>query len=177
LAVKHAGARTGANRRSSVVNGGQQLAVGAGALLVLRLHGRGSEMALTRRYLIGRIRPRGHATRTTIKARVVVDHGAVLVDDRGVVVGIVDDGGIGRINIVERSVVVANSTTPFSAEKSDSGVPTAVIDSTIKPNVRSPVAGVPHIETFAPSPVTGRPQQTDFRWLHPGSWHPVVAVG
>src|SRR5262245_61176911 len=68
LAVKHAGARTGANRRSSVVNGGQQLAVGAGALLMLRLHGRGSEMALTRRYLIGRIRPRGHATRTTIKA-------------------------------------------------------------------------------------------------------------
>src|SRR5215472_7436925 len=176
LAVKHSRARTGANRRRSVVDRGQQLPVGAGALLMLILHRRGSDMAVMRSCLLNTRRPRGHSTRTTIKARMVVDHGSVVVDDRGVVVGIVDDGGIGRIHIGDGAVVVIDSAAPLSAHETNSGIATAVIDSTIEPNMRTPVAGTPHIETLAPTPVARSPQHTDYRRLDPCTGNPIVAV-
>src|SRR5215472_17067915 len=106
----------------------------------------------------------------------VVDHGSVVVDDRGVVVGIVDDGGIGRIHIGDGAVVVIDSAAPLSAHETNSGIAIAVIDSTIKPNVRTPVARIPHIETLPPTPVARGPQHTDYRRLDPRTGNPIVAV-
>src|SRR5215469_11390208 len=144
---------------------------------MLRLHVRRSDMTVTRCYLLRTGRPRGHSARTTIKAGMVVDHRAVIVDDRGVVVGIVDDGGIGRIHIGDGAVVVIDSAAPLSAHETNSAIAITVIDSTIKPNMRTPVAGTPHIETFAPSPVARGPQHTDYRRLDPCTGNPVVAIG
>ncbi len=143
---------------------------------MLRLHRGGSDVAVVSRRLLHCSRPRRYSARSAVKAGVVVDHRAVVVDDRRVVVGIVNDGRVRGIHVGHRAVVLIHVTAPPAADETDTTVATPVINTAVESNVRAPVAGIPDIEAFSPTPIARGPQHANYRRLNPGSGNPVVAV-
>src|SRR6266478_3626552 len=102
----------------------------------------------------------------TAVAAVEADTGMVVHDDRLVI----DIGHVGDATVVEKSV-----TSPLPAEKADAAVAKAVVDATVKADVRTPVAAVPNVESIIPTPVARSPEHPN-GGEYPGSGHPVIAI-
>src|SRR5260370_38583747 len=64
---------------------------------------------------------------------------------------------------------------PAPAKPTPTGAP-LLIKPAVESNVRAPVAGIPDIEAFSPTPIARGPQHANYRRLNPGSGNPVVAV-
>ena len=88
---------------------------------------------------------------------------------------VVDAGHIRDADVRDRTVVVELASAPLTAGKSDTGISEPIVNAPIEADVRSPVAGVPHIQPAAPAPVSRRPQHSD-RSHYPRARHPVVTV-
>ena len=88
---------------------------------------------------------------------------------------VVDTGHVRDADIGHRAVVIEVSSTPLPAHKSHARIAESVVNSSVKTDVRTPVAGMPCIKSTAPTPVSGRPQHA-YRRHYPSARHPVVAV-
>src|ERR1700716_4269690 len=92
-----------------------------------------------------RSRPRTHAA----IAAVVADAGIVVHDDRIVI----DIGHVGDVHVSDATVVIKSVTSPLTTEKSHAGIAEAVVNTTVKSDVRTPVAAIPNVESLIPTPV------------------------
>ena len=104
-------------------------------------------------------------------ATVVADARIVVHDDRLVI----DIGHVGDVHVSDATVVEKSVSSPLPAEKADAGVAKAVVDATVKADVRTPVAAVPNVESVIPTPVARCPEHPN-RGEYPGSGHPVIAI-
>src|SRR5580698_11549037 len=96
---------------------------------------------------------------------VALNDGAVDVDVR-----YVDAAEVG-----DRAVVGEDSAAPLTAEEADAAVAEAVVDAAIEADMRTPVAGVPSVESAGITPVARGPEKADRGRLHPDAGNPVIA--
>src|ERR1700730_6489813 len=89
------------------------------------------------------------------------------------VVGIVDHGDV---YVVYGPVVGEMTAVPSAAVIPLTDISETVIDAAVDPDMRSPIAHMPHITAATPAPVSGRPEHTDARRQHPGARHPEIVV-
>src|SRR5450631_1682332 len=104
---------------------------------------------------------------------VIADASDVDVVDDGLLVHVVNLNGIYIINI---AVVVEVATSPVATLITAAAVTVAVVDAAVESNLRAPVAGVPLIETAAPSPISGSPKTANKGGHDPRSGNPVIAA-
>src|ERR1700730_14731053 len=104
-------------------------------------------------------------------AAVEADAGIVVHDDRLVI----DIGHVGDVNVSNATVVEKSVPSPLPAEQTDAGVAKAVVDATVKADVRTPVAAVPNVESIIPTPVARSPEHPN-GGEYTGSGHPVIAI-
>jgi hypothetical protein len=97
--------------------------------------------------------------------------GIVVHDDRLVI----DIGHVGDVHVGDATVVEKCVPSPLPTEKADAGVAKAVVDATVKADVRTPVAAVPSVESIIPTPVARSPEHPN-GGEYPGSGHPVIAI-
>ena len=147
----------------------EQCAVAARESLVpyLQRRRRAMRVSLSKTFL--RTRTRADATRA-VEAHMGDPH--ALRD--GLVVRRADDV---HVDVVHGGVVVEPSAIPVATRVSNAEVAEAVVDTAVEADVPSPIAGVPQVHRAAPAPVTRRPQRAEERREHPGSGHPVIAIG
>lgn len=114
-----------------------------------------------------RVWPRAQPAFATVEAHTsyidVIDHRLV-----------VHVGDMHATKVGDRSVVVERATTPVATLKTNTAVAVTVVDSTVKPYVGTPIAGVPEIRATAPAPVTRCPQEARAGRHDPGARHPVI---
>src|SRR5579863_4293398 len=91
-------------------------------------------------------------------------------------VGIVMNVHMFVVNVVEAAadvpdvcVVEEMSALPATAVKSSAEVAEAVVNAAIKSYDRAPISSVENEAGTAPTPPTGRPEETDFGWFNPSA--------
>src|SRR6266478_4604465 len=107
---------------------------------MLRLLGGHVDVALTIRGDFPRSWPGSRASGATVETGPA--YRSVVVDD-GCGVGVAHDR---NVYVGHRTVVVVCAVSPVAAEETDAGVAEPVVNSAIEADLRSPVAGVPHVE-------------------------------
>ena len=107
----------------------------------------------------------------TIKADVIIDR--FVVDHCAVNVGVVDDR---RIHVPHRCVIPKDVGVPSAAVETGSIIAVAIVNTSVEPDVRTPVTAVPKIGTIRKSPVTRGPKVSRLRNLNPGTRHPEITV-
>jgi len=122
---------------------------------------------LTLRCHLVRRSARHQTTRAAVERNVVVhvDHSPVVYVRH-----------VHRPDVHDRAVIKKRAAMPVTALESNTGIPAAVIDSTIEADVRAPVTAVPDVSTAPPTPVSRSPEQARLGRQHPGARHPVIAV-
>ena len=140
-------------------------------LLLLRLHIRPLDMPLIHRHLLTRIRPALYAARTTVIAHTIYRH---IVHDRPIDIRIVDNR---RIHPRHRRIIPETPAIPFATVIPHTAITTTVIDPAIISDMRTPITGVPSIDSTIPAPVPGRPQESHLRRRLPISRHPIIILG
>lgn len=126
-------------------------------LFMLRLSLRWLEVPLICERLFLSGRPGSDTIRSAIEAgAVVVVHYSGVVD-----VGVVNDC---PVYIHHSGVVGEGAATPFTAIEAGSTIPEAIVDAAVETDMRSPVPGVPSVDTSnAPTPISRRPQVAGLR--------------
>jgi hypothetical protein len=137
--------------RAAVIHGGKLAAVLGGHALVSKLIGRGLEVLFAHGHLLLGSGTSRDPARTVVTDP--IDNGGV-VDDRAVDVDVADDGGV---YVRDRGVVVEGAADPGAADEAYADIAEAVINAAIVSNMRTPIAGMPHVNAATPTPVTGRP--------------------
>src|SRR5215469_6434697 len=89
---------------------------------------------------------------------------------------VVDVVYVGHVDVGDGAVVVVIVAAPVAAKEASTRIAEAVVNSAVETDVRSPVAGVPNVETFAPTPITGRPKVTGLRGYHPRTGNPEIVL-
>src|SRR5215472_10639410 len=102
-----------------------------------------------------------------------------LIDNDAIFVDVVD---VDHVDVGDGAVVVVIAAAPVAAIEASTGIAEAVVNSAVETDVRSPVAGVPNVESFTPTPIARRPEVTGLRGKHPRTGNPeivrvVVIVG
>ena len=151
-----------------MVFGSEECPIAGSTMLVLDLHTGGLEMAFSSPSLL-------IAIRTSIDSAVA----AVIAD--AIHGDIVDHGSVVDMNVVDPDIVDAAvveevPTSPVSAGIAGANVAESVIHAAVETDVRSPIARIPDIDPFMPTPIARRPEQADRRRRRPRAGHPEVAV-
>jgi hypothetical protein len=108
----------------------------------------------------------GEAAGTSVIADVVV-----VYDD----VALINIGDACDVDVGDGAVIEEGATAPLAAVEAGSGIAEAVVNASVKTNRRSPVAGVPDVETVVPPPVARGPEQA--YWPeNPSAGNPVIAI-
>lgn len=157
------------NPRLTLVYRSTKVMVGKRSMLLITLHGSELNMALMSSRQLPRARPRPQPTVTTVVAHpshIDVVHNRLVVNI----------GDMNPTEIGHRPVVIERTPAPVATLKPNTTVPVPVIDTTVEAYVRAPVARVPDVHAFTPSPVARGPQQTRGGRDHPGARHPVVVI-
>jgi len=102
-----------------------------------------------------------NATRT-IEAGSTVSYRMVSAID----IGVTNDS---PINICNRSIIVEGPTFPAATVVSDTAVAETVVYAPIKPNIRSPVTGMPDVKPSGVTPIARRPEEANFGGVSPVS--------
>ena len=167
-AVKFSGPRGGGDRRSPMVLGSQEGPIAARFMLMPHLHACGFEVTFPSPSLLFMSRTSTDSAMASVIAdtvhRDVIDHSSVV------------DMNVGDPDVVDTAVVEEVPTSPVSARIAGANVAESIIHAAVETDVRSPIACIPGINTFMPTPIARRPEQADRRRRRPCSWHPVVAV-
>ena len=119
-----------------MIRGGELIAIGACFRFMLLLCRYRRNVALVRKFLLLSCRPRSDSTFAAVKA-----HMADVADHR-LLIHVVDDV---HVHVVHAAVVEKMPTCPITACVSVADIAKAVVDSTVEADLRSPVAGVPHV--------------------------------
>jgi len=119
---------------------------------VLHLQGGGLNVPFASGRLLGCSGLRSDATGAAIVADVV--HGGGVVD-YGLVVSVVDDGGV---HVGHGAVVVEDPAIPVAAVVAVAAVTVAVVYAAVEADVLTPVAGVEGIDIAAPTPIARSPE-------------------
>jgi hypothetical protein len=82
----------------------------------------------------------------------VVDRDVV---DDGLVINVADARHVGDVR--HRAVIEEGSMIPISAFIADTTVAESIVDAAVKPDMRTPVPGIPEERPAAPTPITRRP--------------------
>src|SRR5580698_10963340 len=133
---------------------------------MLGLCGQSRSVLLVLGCILGRSGARRDPTLAAVEGRVILVH----LD--GVVV---DVGHAGDADVGDGAIVIERSATPLAADKTHASVAESVVDAAVKSDVRTPISGMPGIESAAPAPPAWSPQHTD-RGHDPGAGNPVVSV-
>ena len=133
-----------------MIHGRQQRLIGARCVLVFGLCSGGRHVSLTRRGLLLRRRLGRGSAGSAVEAGLCPTR---VVDD-GLVVDVCDGHAA---YIVDGLIVTERAIVPISALVADAAIAEAVIDAAIESYVRSPITGVPRIDTVVPAPIAGRP--------------------
>ena len=135
-------------------------------MFMLALRGERSSMRLATIFFFFSARTRFDSSRTveTHVARVMDDHSSA-----------VDVGYVSHIHVNHGPVVEKPTASPFASKEAHTAVTEAVVDTTIKPNMVSPISRMPDVEASTPSPVTRSPQHPHRR-NDPRARHPVVST-
>ena len=151
-----------------MVHGRQLFAVLTCALLVFCLW-RGCHGVV----LMGRCLFPCGGLRTSSAISAVIAHVVVrsVVDD-GLVIDIMN---VRDVHVIHRTVVIEGSVSPISALIVGPTVTEAVVNASVKANVRTLIAAIPRVGVVAPTPIAGRPEQASFRRHHPRNLDPKVA--
>src|SRR5947207_15011879 len=88
-------------------------------------------------------------------------------------VGVVNDA---LVHVRHIGVVTEIVSNPAPAPVTVAGVAIAVINSSVKTDMRSPVTLVKYVSTIVPAPPCRCPKQTDTWRSNPGAWHPIIIV-
>jgi hypothetical protein len=115
----------------------------------------------------------GRASSNSTRAAVIADTVHRCVVDYGFVVNIVN---VRDVDVIHGAVVVECSVIPISTLIADTTIAEAVVDATVEADVRTPIAAIPSIGVAAPTPITGSPEQSNYRRRHPRTRHPKVAL-
>src|SRR5579864_5483918 len=169
MAFKLAGARSCRDVRTAMIFGSQESAIATGSFKMAVLLPGHRDVPLVFRGHFLTVGPGIDSASTAVEAGAVDGR---VVDDCSVV-GVVDDG---HVDIGDGAVVVVVSAAPGAAEEADSGVAESVVNTTVETHPWSPVAPVPNIEAFVPSPVAGGPKQARFRRQYPCAGNPEIAI-
>jgi len=154
-ALKVSGLGRGCDRRLSLIRGGSQLRVGASLLHMLVLCRNRAGMAFLIVCFFLRRWPLVDAT----VAAIVADAVSRVVFNSGVI-GVVD---VFVIYAVYRGVVIKMIVFPAATFIAVTTVSEPVIDSAIISNVRAPITFMEKERTAAPTPVSGGPEEANFR--------------
>ena len=133
----------------------KQSAVLACGLLMLELRRDWSAVRFVGPGLLLRGGTRGYSALSAVEG-----HVRVVIYDDGLVI---DIGHVRDVHIGDRAVVEERATAPFAACEAFAEVSEAVINATIESNMRAPIACIPEIEPVVPTPVSGSPQEANFR--------------
>jgi hypothetical protein len=115
-------------------------------------------------------RSRDSPARATVEADMSYSH---IVDDGFVV----DVGDVHATEIVHGRVVAKDAVSPVAALVAGAHIAETVIDAAVESDMRPPIASMENVHAVIPAPIARGPEQPDGRRLHPGSRHPVIAVG
>src|SRR5580658_433309 len=164
--LEFSGLGSGGDRWLAVIDGSAQAAVAGCSFLLASLFGCWSDMPFAFVPFLFCSRPCGESSAAAVVAHVAhasIDDrlGVNVVDDRAVYV---HDGG----------VIEKVSALPVASGEADANVAEAVVNASVKTDVRSPVTGIPGVDAISPTPVTGSPEETSFRRENPGAGYPVV---
>lgn len=155
--------------RLAVIDGGAQAAIAGGGLLVPGLRGSWREVPCAGKPLLFGGRSRVGSTIAAVVADAI--H-ARIVDDR-LVVRVMNDRGV---YAHDRGVVEEPALLPVSTLEARAHVPESIKNATVEADLFSPIASVPDVTAVAPSPISRRPQETNFGRENPGARHPVVVA-
>src|SRR6202162_2519621 len=133
-----------------------------------RLCGRCRSVTVMRRGLFRRSRAGGNSTPAAVIADMV--YGSRV--DYGLTVNIVN---VRNVHVIHRGVVVESSVVPISPSVADATIAVAVVDAAVEADRGTPIAFIPSKGIVAPTPVTGRPEQTSLGRLSPRARHPEIA--
>src|SRR5580704_1632039 len=149
-----------------VVCGSARSGVAASGLFMLRLSCDGRDVPFVRSSFLTRIRPRCDAARAAVEAdTALIRDGYMFVVD----VAIHFDIHVAHGAIVEKVAVV-----PTTAIIAFAAVAESIIDPAIEANLGSPVAFVKHKTAATPSPISGRPEEANFRSKLPRAVNPII---
>lgn len=149
------GTRGSCNCRAPVILPRKHRAILAGGPLMLRLR---RDRPAVRFVGIAQLLRRGtrwYSASATVKGNV-----RVVVHNHRFVINISD---IGYIHVGDGAVIEKSPTSPFTPGKTFAEVSEAVIDPTIKPDLRSPIAGIPKVNAVVEPPVARSPEIAGFR--------------
>jgi hypothetical protein len=90
----------------------------------------------------------------------------------GVVVDVMHHGGV---HVVDGAVVVEMAVIPIAAAITLAGVSEAIINATVKADVRTPIAVVERVAALVESPIAGSPEGALIGRLNPDAGDPVIA--
>jgi hypothetical protein len=88
---------------------------------------------------------------------------------------IVDIVHAGGVHVIHGTVVIEGAMIPISALVANATIAEAIIHASVEADMITPVAAMPDIRIIAPTPITGSPEEANFRGHHPGSRNPEVA--
>jgi hypothetical protein len=80
------------------------------------------------------------------------------------------------VHVIHCTVIGEVAMIPISAFVAVTYVSETVVHSTVKADMRTPISGVPNVGAFAPSTITGCPEEADLRRHDPRARHPVIPV-
>jgi hypothetical protein len=81
-----------------------------------------------------------------------------------------------RIHMPRRGVVPKHVAVPSAAVETRSVLAVAIVNTSVKSDVRTPITAVPKIVTIRKSPITRGPKISRMRNLNPGAGHPEITV-
>ncbi len=155
--------------RTPLVHACELVAFLTSHLLVLSLRTGSANMRSAQRCFLLRSWP---CIRSTLAA-VVAHAGCVVVVHHGGVIDIVD---VGDVHVVHRAIVIEIVVAPIATLVAITAIPVSVIDATVVAHLGTPVASVPDVGAFAPTPPTRRPKITRLRSHNPSPRNPVITA-
>src|SRR5208337_1880224 len=158
----------GGDRRFTVIDRCRGRLIAHRGLLMLHLHRSRCLMRRAGGSLFGGSRLRRDPTPPAVEA----NPAARGVADR-LLIHIVN---VGDIHVAHRGVVIEMLPLPVPARVTLAEITVTVRNAAVEPDRWAPVAGVPSEPFVAPSPIPGRPEQPNFRRLHPSAGDPEVPV-
>jgi hypothetical protein len=121
--------------------------------------------------LLNFIGPGINTSPSAIVANSVIHH-CCIIDNRAVNIYIMDHVSV---YMCYGSIIPEASSFPDSANISCPRISPTVIYSSIKSNVRTPIAPVPVICSVIETPVRRGPEPTYLGWKNPYTWDPVIS--
>lgn len=157
-------------KRPSMIDRSKLVPVMHSRLLMLLLLGRTLDMPVPHRRLLTRIGTITNPARAAIITHTIHRY---IPDNGSIDIHIADNGSIDTRN---SRIIPEMSAIPLPSIITTTTITTTIIDAAIVSYMRSPISGVPPIQSADKTPVTRRPIKSCLRWLLPITRHPIITL-